>query len=70
MLKRQTAPEHMPKIKDLEKFGWEVFDGSPEEERKVAVITLAKYGQSEDEITEKEIDEAIENNYWMRKKET
>lgn len=68
MLKRQTAPEHMSRIAGLEKIGLKFFDGTPEEERAIAKASLVEDGYKEKEITKEQIDELIENNYWLRKK--
>ncbi len=66
MLRRQIAAQDLHHAEKLEEHGVEFFDGSPQEEREMAKASLVRSGLSEDEVTEKRIDELISWNLWCK----
>ncbi len=66
MLRREIAVEDLHHTEELEEHGVEFFDGTPEQEREMAKASLIRSGLSEDEVSEKRIDDLISWNFWCK----
>ncbi len=66
MIRRQIAAQDLYHAEELEEHGVEFLDGTSEEEREMAKASLIRSGLSEDEATERRIDELINSGLWCK----